>query len=185
MDPEQITAELRRQAKAINFGIVYGMSAFGLSNQLEIGQKMAKTYIDNYFARYQGVKRFMDQTIAEARQTRRTSTTLGRIRLLPDIKSRNSIIRQAAERTAINTPIQGSAADLIKLAMIRVDGALRGKKLKSAMLLTVHDELVFEVPPEELETVARLVKDIMEGVWKLKVPLKVNITHGRNWDEAH
>ncbi len=185
MDPEQITAELRRQAKAINFGIVYGMSAFGLSNQLEISQKMAKTYIDNYFARYQGVKRFMDQTIAEARQTRRTSTTLGRIRLLPDIKSRNSIIRQAAERTAINTPIQGSAADLIKLAMIRVDGALRGKKLKSAMLLTVHDELVFEVPPEELETVARLVKDIMEGVWKLKVPLKVNITHGRNWDEAH
>lgn len=183
--PEALSAELRRQAKAINFGIIYGMSAFGLSKQLEISRKMAQTFIDQYFARYSGVKRFLDQTIAEARHTQQTSTLLGRIRILKDINSSNHIIRQAAERTAINTPIQGSAADLIKLAMIQVNQALREKKLKSAMLLTVHDELVFEVPPDELKVVTRLVKDIMEGVWELKVPLKINIAHGHNWDEAH
>jgi len=183
--PTELTGELRRQAKAINFGIIYGMSAFGLSKQLEISQKMAKTYIDHYFDRYQGVKRFMDQTIAEARKTQRTSTLLGRIRLLPDINSNNHIIRQAAERTAINTPIQGSAADLIKVAMIRVDESLREKGLQSAMLLTVHDELVFEVPPEEHQEFIGLIKGIMEGVWQLKVPLKINIAHGNNWEEAH
>ena len=185
IEPQSMTVELRRQAKAINFGIIYGMSAFGLSRQLDISNKMAKTYIDHYFSRYRGVKRFMDQTIADARQTRRTSTLLGRIRILPDIDSKNVIVRQAAERTAINTPIQGSAADLIKVAMIKVDDALRKKKLVSAMLLTVHDELVFEVPPDELEVVTRLVRDIMEGVWELRVPLKVNISRGSNWDEAH
>ena len=183
--PEVLTAELRRQAKAINFGIIYGMSAFGLSKQLDISRKMAQTFIDQYFARYSGVKRFLEQTIAEARHTQQTSTLLGRIRILTDINSSNHIIRQAAERTAINTPIQGSAADLIKVAMIQVNQALNEKKLKSAMLLTVHDELVFEVPPDELKAVIRLVKDIMEGVWELKVPLKVNIAHGHNWDEAH
>ncbi len=185
IEPESMTTELRRQAKAINFGIIYGMSAFGLSRQLDISNKMAKTYIDHYFARYQGVRRFMDQTITDARKTSRTSTLLGRIRLLPDIDSNNAMVRQAAERTAINTPIQGSAADLIKLAMIKVDDALRKKKLASAMLLTVHDELVFEVPPDELEELTRLVRGIMEGVWELKVPLKVNISRGSNWDEAH
>jgi DNA polymerase-1 len=185
IEPESMTTELRRQAKAINFGIIYGMSAFGLSRQLDISNKMAKTYIDHYFARYQGVRRFMDQTITEARKTSRTSTLLGRIRLLPDIDSTNAMVRQAAERTAINTPIQGSAADLIKLAMIKVDDALRKKKLASAMLLTVHDELVFEVPPDELEVLTRLVREIMEGVWELRVPLKVNISTGSNWDEAH
>jgi DNA polymerase-1 len=185
VSPAELSGELRRQAKAINFGIIYGMSAFGLSRQLKISQKMAKTYIDHYFERYQGVKRFMDQTIAEARETQRTSTLLGRIRLLPDINSSNHIIRQAAERTAINTPIQGSAADLIKVAMIQVDEALRKKNLQSAMLLTVHDELVFEVPPDELQDVTRLIKDIMEGVWQLKVPLKINVAEGRNWEEAH
>jgi len=182
---DEMTDELRRQAKAINFGIIYGMSAFGLSRQLGISQKMAKAYIDNYFERYRGVKRFLDRTIAEARQTRRTSTLLGRIRLLPEIASSNNITRQAAERTAVNTPIQGSAADLIKVAMIRIDSALQEKKLQSAMLLTVHDELVFEVPPDEIDVHTRLVKEIMEGVWRLKVPLKVNIAVGQNWDEAH
>jgi DNA polymerase-1 len=183
--PDQLSGELRRQAKAINFGIIYGMSAFGLSRQLEISQKMAKTFIDHYFERYRGVKRFMDQIIAEARETQRTSTLLGRIRLLPDITSSNHIIRQAAERTAVNTPIQGSAADLIKVAMIKVDRALQEKNLQSAMLLTVHDELVFEVPPDELQEATRLIKEIMEGVWQLKVPLKINVAQGRNWDEAH
>jgi len=134
---------------------------------------------------YQGVKRFMENTIAEARKTGRTSTLLGRIRLLPDIESKNAMVRQAAERTAINTPIQGSAADLIKLAMIKVDHAFREQKLSSAMLLTVHDELVFEVPPDELEVAAPLVRELMEGVWQLKVPLKVNLAKGTNWDEAH
>jgi DNA polymerase-1 len=146
---------------------------------------MAQTYIDHYFARYRGVKQFMDQTIADARESLRTSTLLGRIRLLPDIESKNAMVRQAAERTAINTPIQGSAADLIKVAMIQIDEALIDKKLGSGMLLTVHDELVFEVPPDELEVMTQLVKEIMEGVWELKVPLKVNVAVGTNWDEAH
>ena len=185
VSPSSLTTELRRQAKAINFGIIYGMSAFGLSKQLGLSHKMAKTYIDNYFARYQGVKRFIDQILVEAKRMKRTSTLLGRIRLLPDIGSANINVRQAAERTAINTPIQGSAADLIKLAMINIDSALRDKKLKSAMLLSVHDELVFEVPPEELDTVTPLVKEIMEHIWDLKVPLKVNVAVGENWAEAH
>ncbi|MDX1707094.1 MAG: DNA polymerase I [Desulfobacterales bacterium] len=180
-----VTTELRRQAKAINFGIIYGMSAYGLSKQLDIGQKMAQTYIDHYFARYTGVKDFIDKTLAEAHQYKRTSTLLGRIRLLPDIDSRNRVVRQAAERTAINTPIQGTAADLIKLAMIKVAGAIQAKKLRSAMLLSVHDELIFEVPPQELDSLTTLVKDIMESVWSLKVPLKVNVAVGENWAEAH
>ena len=185
MPPSSITSDLRRQAKAINFGIIYGMSAFGLSRQLGISPKMAQTYIDNYFARYQGVKRFIDQTLMEANRTKRTSTLLGRIRLLPDIDSSNRVVRQAAERTAVNTPIQGSAADLIKLAMIQMDVAIRDRQMKSAMLLSVHDELVFEVPPYELDTLTRLAKEIMEGVWDLKAPLAVNVALGDNWAEAH
>jgi DNA polymerase-1 len=183
--PSFITPELRRQAKAINFGIVYGMSPYGLSKELGISRKMAKTYIDNYFSRYKGVKRFIDQTIDAARKTQRTSTLLGRIRLLPDINSPNKMVREFAERTAINTPVQGTAADLIKLAMIHVDAAFEKKGLKSAMLLSVHDEIVFEVPPKELEPVKDLVKKTMEGIWDLKVPLKVNVVSGRNWAEAH
>jgi DNA polymerase I len=153
--PEMMDSELRRQAKIINFGIIYGMGPFRLSNELGISQKMAKTYINNYFSRYRGVKAFIDQTIENARETSKTSTLLGRIRLLPEINSTNNIIRQAAERTAINTPIQGTAADLIKVAMINVDKALLEKKLRTAMLLTVHDELVFEVPPEEIHEAAQ------------------------------
>jgi DNA polymerase-1 len=183
--PSMITPELRRQAKAINFGIIYGMSPYGLSKELNISRKMAKTYIDNYFARYSGVKKFVDQTIAVARETQKTSTLLGRIRLLPDINSANKTVRDFAERIAINTPIQGTAADLIKLAMIHVDAAFSEKKLNAAMLLSVHDEIVFEVPPAELETAKNLVKEIMEGIWDLKAPLKVNITSGSTWAEAH
>ena len=180
-----VTPELRRQAKAINFGIIYGMSAFGLSKQLGISPKMAQTYIDQYFDRYAGVKRFMEETIAEARRRGTTSTLLNRIRILPDISSSNAVIRQAAERTAVNTPIQGSAADLIKLAMLEVDRMLRRKGLQAAMLLSVHDEIVLEVPAEELDTVPRLVQDVMENIWELAVPLKVNAALGRNWAEAH
>lgn len=183
--PSFVTSELRRQAKVINFGIVYGMSPYGLSKELGISRKMAKTYIDNYFVRYKGVKRFVDQTINNARKTNKTSTLLGRIRLLPDINSPNKVVREFAERTAVNTPVQGTAADLIKLAMIRVDAAFREGGLNSAMLLSVHDEIVFEVPPEELASVKVLVKEIMEGIWNLKVPLKVNLSSGKNWAEAH
>ncbi len=183
--PAMITPDLRRQAKMINFGIIYGMGAYSLSKELGISQKMAKTYIDNYFKRYKGVRRFIDDTIEQARQTGRVSTELGRIRFLPEINSSDMHQRNFAERTAVNTRIQGTAADLIKLAMIRVDAAFTEKNLSSAMLLSVHDELVFEVPPEELETVKTLAKTIMETVWTFSVPLKVNVSEGRDWAEAH
>lgn len=185
LPPEQIGDDLRRQAKAINFGIIYGMSPFGLSRQLGISQKMARTYIDHYFSRYQGVKRFIDETIAEARRTRRTSTLLGRLRLLPDIDSSNSAVRQFAERTAVNTPIQGTAADIIKLAMIRVDALLQTRRMKAALLLSVHDEIVLEAPPEEKDDLSEMVVGVMERILDLKVPLKVNVAWGNNWAEAH
>ncbi|MBT8341679.1 MAG: DNA polymerase I, partial [Desulfatitalea sp.] len=181
----QVSGELRRQAKAINFGIMYGMSAYGLSRELGISPKMAQTYIDQYLDRYSGIKAYMDRTIAEAREHQRISTLLGRLRLLPDINSKNPNVRQFAERMAINTPIQGTAADLIKLAMIRVHALIGEKRLNTAMLLSVHDEIVFEVPPDELETVRQLVPEVMEGIWRLKVPLKVNVAWGDNWAQAH
>ncbi len=183
--PAMVTSELRRQAKTINFGIIYGMGAYSLSRELGISQKMAKTYIDNYFFKYQGVKTYMDETLERARKTGKVSTELGRIRFLPDINSTNSNVRAFAERMAINMPIQGTAADLLKLAMIQVDKAIADRKLNSAMLLTVHDEMVFEVPGEEMEEMKALVKETMENVWKLKVPLKVNLAVGDNWAEAH
>ena len=183
--PDGITPALRRQAKAINFGIIYGMSAFGLSRDLGISRRMARTYIDQYFKRYAGVKRYLDETVASARKTRQTATLLGRIRLLPDIDSPNANVRGFAERMAVNTPIQGTAADLIKLAMIRVDRAIAEAGMESAMLLTVHDELVFEAPPDEIDPLTATVKEIMEGVWSLRVRLKVNVDSGDNWAEAH
>lgn len=181
----EVPAELRRQAKAINFGIMYGMSAYGLSRELGISPKMAQSYIDHYFERYSGIKAYMERTIAEARETGRISTLLGRIRQVPDINSRNANLRQFAERTAINTPIQGTAADMIKVAMIRIAAALNERELQTTMLLSVHDEVVFEVPPGELETVQQMVPEVMESVWELRVPLKVNVAYGRNWAEAH
>ncbi|MBA4367527.1 MAG: DNA polymerase I [Desulfobacterium sp.] len=183
--PSFITPEVRNQAKAINFGIIYGMSPFGLSKALGISQKMAKTYIDNYFLRYSGVRDYIEDVLQKARKNRISSTLLGRIRHIPDIDSENKNLRGVAERIAINTIIQGTAADLIKLAMIQVDDALTKGKYRSIMILSVHDELVFEVPDEELAAISELVKHTMEGVWDLKVPLKVNIQSGRNWAEAH
>ncbi len=183
--PAMITPDLRRQAKVINFGIIYGMGAFSLARELGISQKMAKTYIENYFRRYAGVKRFIEQTIENARKTGRTSTLLGRIRLLPEINSKNRSVRLFAERTAVNTPIQGTAADLIKVAMIQVQAALRRRNLKAAMLLSVHDEIVFEAPAGEVDTVSRLAKEVMESAWQLKVPLAVNVALGSNWEQAH
>jgi len=183
--PDQIGPDLRRQATVINFGIIYGMSAFGLSRELGISPQMAQNYIDQYFTRYAGVKAYMEQTIEQARSTQRIDTLLGRLRLLPDINASNVNVRQFAERTAINTPIQGTAADLIKVAMIRMAEALKARELQTTMLLSVHDEIVFETPPDELETIKALAPEIMENVWELKAPLKVNLAWGKNWAEAH
>ncbi len=185
VSPLFVDPDLRRQAKVINFGIVYGMSPYGLSKELNISHKMAKTYIDNYFKRYKGVKEYMDRTIKEAEKTKKSSTLLGRIRYLPDIDSPNKNMREFAGRTAINTPIQGTAADLLKLAMIRVNQAFKDMNLASAMLLSVHDEIVVETPEGEVDLVKDLVKTIMESVWELDVPLKVDVGSGANWAEAH
>lgn len=183
--PEMINDELRRRAKAVNFGIIYGISAFGLAKQLGISRAMAQTTIKHYFARYKGVRKYMDQVVEQARQTKMVTTLLGRTRPLPDIDAANRNVREFAQRTAINTPIQGSAADLIKMAMIHIDAKLRHSGMQTTMLLSVHDEIVFETPPEELEQAQQLVVAEMESVFSLRVPLKVNAAVGANWDEAH
>ncbi|MES0349835.1 MAG: DNA polymerase I [Desulfobacteria bacterium] len=183
--PGMITREMRRQAKVINFGIIYGMGPFRLSKELGISHKMAKIYIDNYFRRYEGVRRFIEETVEEARKTGKVTTLLGRLRWLPDILSKNRTAREFAERTAVNTPLQGTAADLIKVAMIQIPQALGKMHLDAKMLLQVHDELLFEVPPKELETVVEYVTKIMEGVYELRVPLKVDIKTGQNWANVH
>ncbi len=182
--PELITDDLRSQAKAINFGIIYGMGAFKLSNELNISRKMAATYIDNYFARYAGVKKFIDDTIEQTKETCETTTIFGRKRRLDDIHSSNAHVRNFAQRAAINTPIQGSAADLIKLAMIRMQEALEKEKMASCMLSSVHDEIIFETPKEETEDLIALARNVMEHVHPLKVALKVNFGVGQNWAEA-
>jgi DNA polymerase I len=182
--PMMVTPEARRDAKAVNFGIVYGISGFGLAAQLGISRGEAEKYIKNYFARYAGVRRFIDDTIAEVRQTGVTRTLFGRERPIPEINGRNPSARGFAERTAVNSPLQGTAADLIKLAMVRIDAALAAGGHQSAMLLQVHDELVFECPPEELDEVAKMVKRQMEGVCELTVPLVVDVGTGDNWRDA-
>jgi DNA polymerase-1 len=179
--PLMIEAEHRRRAKAVNFGIVYGLSPFGLSQQLGIDTKEAKRFIDAYFEKYSGVREFIDRTLEQARRDQKVSTLFGRIRPIPDIHSKNFNLRGFAERTAVNTPLQGTAADLIKLAMIRIDAEMRERKLRSRMLLQVHDELVFEVAEKEVDTMKRLVAEHMEQVHELKVPLKVEVGVGPNW----
>ena len=177
----EANAEHRRRAKAVNFGIVYGLSAFGLSQQIGIDQKEAKRFIDAYFEKYAGVRQFIDRTLEQARAELKVATLFGRIRPLPDLLSKNWNLRGFAERTAVNTPLQGTAADLIKLAMIRIDAEIRRRKLKSQMLLQVHDELVFEVPEAELDVMKQLVTQQMENVFELKVPLEVELGTGPNW----
>jgi DNA polymerase-1 len=179
--PLMVNPEHRRRAKAVNFGIVYGLSPFGLSQQLGIDTKEAKRFIDAYFEKYSGVREFIDATLEQARRDQRVTTLFGRVRPIPDIHSKNSNLRGFAERTAVNTPLQGTAADLIKIAMIRIDAELRERKLRSRMLLQVHDELVFEVPEGEVDTMKRLVSERMENVRALKVPLKVEVGVGLNW----
>ena len=180
--PMFVTKEARNAAKAVNFGIVYGISGFGLAANLGIPRREAEAYIKGYFERYAGVKKFIDGTVAETRQTGVAKTLLGRERPIPDINSRNPNARGFAERTAMNSPIQGTAADLIKLAMVRIDRKLVGKHSK--LLLQVHDELVLEAPGDEMDEVKDLVRAEMEGVIKLNVPLVVDVGTGDNWRDA-
>jgi len=183
--PEDVGPEQRARAKAVNFGIIYGLSAFGLANQLGIASAEAQETIDTYFARYSGVRRFIDETIAAAKRDGEVRTLLGRRRALPDITSRNRALRQAAERMAVNTVIQGTAADLIKKAMLAVSEALRADGSAARIILQVHDELVIEAPEGEVEAVRARVKEVMEGVLPIAVPLRVDVGVGRNWREAH
>jgi DNA polymerase-1 len=179
--PEHVSPEHRRRAKAVNFGIVYGQTPFGLAQTLGIEQKEAKTFIETYFAQYTGVRKWLDEIVDQARREMRVTTLHGRVRPLPDMHSRNPAMRGFAERTAMNTPLQGTAADLIKLAMIRLDREVPARGLKSRMTLQVHDELVFEVPDGEVEAMRALVKETMESVEPLRVPLLVEVGVGHNW----
>ncbi len=178
---EEVTSQMRNGAKVVNFGIVYGMSDYGLSQNLGIDRKEARLYIQNYFEKYPGVKEYTDKIIYQAGKEGYVTTLLNRRRYLPDINHRNRNIRSFAERTAINTPIQGSAADLIKIAMLHIYKELQERELKTKMLLQVHDELIFEVPSDEVSAVGNLVKDKMENIYRLKVPLKVELKIGKNW----
>jgi DNA polymerase-1 len=183
--PEMVNADMRRQAKVINFGILYGMSAFGLAKELGVSQKIAQIYIDGYFQRYKKVRLYMDGILEDARRDGFVCTLLKRRRYLPEFKSPVASVRQFAERMAINAPIQGTAADLIKVAMVNIAHLLRKKNLRARLIMQVHDELVVELPVKEKEEVMHLVRTEMEQVINLKVPLKVEIASGANWDEAH
>jgi len=176
---------MRRMAKTVNFGIIYGLSPFGLARRLHIANDEARTYIDNYFARYPSVKQYLDRIIDTAREQGFVTTLLQRRRYLPEINNRNRAIREAAERTAINMPFQGSAADLIKLAMVQIHQQIQTQNLSCRMILQIHDELLFEVPAHEVEALVPPIKRLMEGVWTLRVPLTVDIGYGDNWAEAH
>ncbi|MBW1973538.1 MAG: DNA polymerase I [Deltaproteobacteria bacterium] len=183
--PEDVTEEMRRQAKTINFGIIYGMGAFGLASQLSIDRSVAQEYIDAYLSRYPGVSRYIEKITKDAEEKGYVETLLGRRRMIPEIKSTNKQQREFARRTAINTPIQGTAADFIKKAMLNIQKRIDDEKLKSRMILQVHDELVFEVPESEVERLKSLIKDEMEHVYPTVVELKVDVNIGRNWGEAH
>lgn len=181
---DQVTPNMRRQAKAVNFGIVYGISSYGLSQNLDIGRIEADRFIETYLSTFPGVRRYMDDIIKQAKRDGYVTTLLARRRYLPEINASNYNLRSFAERTAMNTPIQGTAADIIKLAMVRMAERLADEKLRSRMLLQVHDELVFEVPEEELPVMRRLVPQVMEAALELKVPLKADVSEGDNWYEA-
>lgn len=182
---DEVTSDMRRKAKTANFGIIYGISAFGLSERLTISRSEAKSLIDGYFENFPDVKSFMDQCIAGAREKGYVETLFGRKRYLPDINSRNSVVRGVAERNAINAPIQGTAADIIKMAMVKIYQEFRKKKLESKMILQVHDELNFDVKKNELDKVKKIVIDCMENACKLSVPLEIDMGVGDNWMEAH
>ena len=182
---EKVTKQQRSHAKIVNFGIIYGVSAFGLSNQTDLNIKESKNLIETYYEKYPKLKQFIEKQIFFARDKGYVETILGRRRVLRDINSSNSIIKSAAERNAVNAPIQGSAADIIKMSMINIQKEFISKKIKSKMLLQIHDELVFDVFKPELNEVMEIVRHQMENVFKLDVPLSVDINYGVNWLEAH
>jgi len=181
--PEDVTPEMRRQAKAVNFGVVYGISAFGLARNIGVTNKEADTFIKAYFEQYPKVREWLDQTIEDAKRDGYVKTMLNRRRYTPDLKASNQSVRRAAERAAINTPVQGSAADIIKVAMLRLDPQL--EKHDARMLLQVHDELVVEAPEKKAKQVAKLMRETMEQAAELDVPLKVDVGIGKNWAEIH
>jgi DNA polymerase-1 len=181
--PEDVTTDMRRNAKAINFGIVYGQQAYGLSQTLGIPQKEAQEFINRYLERYSGVKEWIEATLAEARKTGQVRTISGRLRKVPEISSTNQSIRGFAERVAMNTPIQGSSADIIKVAMVSLWDAMKEKNLKAKMIIQVHDELLFDVPEAELSTMIDLARRHMEGAYQLKVPVVVDMKKGKNWND--
>ena len=183
--PELVSSDMRRQAKVVNFGIIYGMSGFGLAKQLRVNNRMANEFIQRYFAKYSRVKAYLEETLQQAREQGWVTTLMGRRRQTPQINSSNRIVRQEAERSAINTPLQGTAADIIKAAMLEVESAMKGANLSGIMLLQIHDELLFEVPRAELADTVRLVRRVMEGVVRLKVPLTVDLRVGENWGEMN
>ncbi|WP_231877500.1 DNA polymerase, partial [Oleiphilus sp. HI0043] len=182
---EEVSADQRRKAKAINFGLIYGMSAFGLAKQINVSRKEAAQYIDRYFERYPGVLEYMDRIRAQAHDDGYVETVFGRRLYLPEINARNKMLQQAAERTAINAPMQGTAADIIKKAMIKVDAALEGAGLDAKMIMQVHDELVVEVAEGQVEGVKALLIENMMSAADLDVPLIVEAEVGDNWDQAH
>jgi DNA polymerase-1 len=182
---EEVSREQRSNAKTVNFGIVYGVSAFGLSQQTDMSRSEAKAAIDGYFRTYPGIKAYMDEQVAFARKHGYVETITGRRRYLKDIESRNAVVRGHSERNAVNAPIQGSAADIIKLAMIEIDRAMRAQGLKSKMLLQVHDELVFDAVAHELDALKALVVEKMEAAVDLAVPMIAEVGTGKTWLEAH
>lgn len=185
VNEDDVTSEMRSRCKAVNFGIIYGISDFALSNDLRISRKEAKEYMDKYFNRYVGVKKYLDDVIEFSKESGYVKTIFNRVRNIPEIKSSNKIVRSLGERLSMNTPIQGSAADIIKLAMINVFNKLNSCGLRSKIILQVHDELVLNVYRDELCEVSSIVKEEMENCYKdMLVPLVVNLSHGENWFEA-
>jgi len=180
---KDVTDDMRNSAKRVNFGIIYGISAFGLANDLKVTQPEAQEFIDKYFHRYPAVKKFMDNEIKKCEKNGYVTTLLNRRRYIPEINSKNGAMKQFAQRQAINTPVQGSAADLIKLAMINIQREIKEQKLKTKMISTVHDELIFESPPKEKTTVVDLIRDKMMHAVTLVVPIEVNVKVGKNWLE--
>ena len=181
---DEVDSSMRRIAKTVNFGIVYGQTAFGLSTQLKISRKEATEFMDSYFASYPNIHQFMNTLIEQCKENGYVETLFHRRRMIPEINDKNFMTREFGKRAAMNAPIQGSAADLIKIAMIRVNEAMKKANVKSKMLLQIHDELIFEVPEEELDQMKALVKEAMENAMELRVPLKASIQSGKTWYEA-
>jgi DNA polymerase-1 len=185
VDLSEVTSDQRRIAKTANFGIMYGISAFGLSQRLHISRAEAKKIIDDYFANFPAISSYINDTIASAREMGYVETLFGRRRFLPDINSRNATVRSLAERNAVNAPIQGTSADIIKLAMINVAKRLEQEKMTSRMILQIHDELMFDAVRDEVDKLKAIVTEEMENVIRLSVPLTVECNYGNNWLEAH